>query len=238
MRVGFKHLGSLSGWIEKHLDLPEVYTSVTGKETVFGKKPRTLIMYEESGGATFGGTEMLKSKSGDKALLTMREKDGMQVALFTLSLAAYLYNSDKSFAEYYIQTIEKNNIKYKYFSRKDLTLYDESLMGIEREKAKEAGILKRDKVMDYFKGSAEKHSEGAPLSEIQLILNTNLRENKYPLSEPVNICFVGDGTLLEFSSYWFLIRASGTDAVLRYYMEGEDNEVIQSILKALINIDI
>lgn len=111
-------------------------------------------------------------------------------------------------------------------------------MGERRVAAKEAGILKRDKVMDYFKNLAEKHSEGAPLSEIQLILNTKLVENKYPLSEPVNICFVGDGTLLEFDSYWFLIRASGTDAVLRYYIEGEDNQVIQAILTALIHIDI
>ena len=34
------------------------------------------------------------------------------------------------------------------------------------------------------------------------------------------------GTLLELEDQWFELRASGTDAVLRYYMEGEDGHPV------------
>ena len=38
-------------------------------------------------------------------------------------------------------------------------------------------------------------------------------------------CFhAGDGTLIEMDGLWFELRASGTDAVLRYYMEGRQRE--------------
>ncbi len=238
VRVGFKHLGDMSNWIENHLGSKEMFVTVTGRKVAFGKTPRVLIMYEESGGATFGGTDMLISKNGKYSLLAMREKDGMQVAMFSLSLASHLFNSNISFAEYYIRTIEKNKIKNKYCDRKDITLYDESLYGDERQKAKDAGILRRDKVMDYFRKLAEEYKNGAPLSEIQKTIHSNLATNNFLSSEFVNICFVGDGTLLTFKKYWFLLRASGTDAVLRYYIEGENKDEIQIALNAFTNLEL
>ena len=48
----------------------------------------------------------------------------------------------------------------------------------------------------------------------------------------------GDGTFMEFSGQWFELRASGTDAVLRYYMEGADRETVAALNEAFTRLDI
>jgi phosphomannomutase len=56
---------------------------------------------------------------------------------------------------------------------------------------------------------------------------------------PVTRCFhAGDGTLLELEDQWFELRASGTDAVLRYYMEGEDADRVAALNQAFTRLDI
>ncbi|MBN1467811.1 MAG: hypothetical protein JW924_03715 [Fusobacteriaceae bacterium] len=240
--VGFKHLGTLSSWIENNLGEKKTYPNYvsTGKEVIFGNNPRALIMYEESGGANFGGTEMLKNKSGSKSLITMREKDGMQVGLFVLALAAHLHNKNISFAEYYIQTIDKYNIKYKYFKREDYKLYEETLTGNELEKAKEEGMKKKNNIMEYFSKLIEESKNGKPASEIHNTLCESL-STKLP-STLTGIYDAGAdkslrGVLLKFQSYWFLIRESGTEVVLRYYVEGENNDETEIVLNLLKSLD-
>ena len=52
-------------------------------------------------------------------------------------------------------------------------------------------------------------------------------------------CFhAGDGTMLEVDGLWFELRASGTDAVLRYYMEGEDAAQVATLNEALTRLDL
>ena len=50
--------------------------------------------------------------------------------------------------------------------------------------------------------------------------------------------WAGDGTLMEFEGMWWEIRASGTDAVLRYYIEGRHRESIRVINRAFRDMKI
>ena len=55
---------------------------------------------------------------------------------------------------------------------------------------------------------------------------------------PVTRAFrAGDGTLIEFAGLWFELRASGTDAVLRYYMEGRDAATVGALNEAFTRLD-
>ena len=71
-------------------------------------------------------------------------------------------------------------------------------------------------------------------------LNSKLLQNQaaQPPCRPKRICFVGDGSLVEFDTFWCVIRASGTDAVLRYYIDGTNKTETDSALKSLIALNI
>lgn len=238
VRVGFKYMGTFAEWVESRVDVNDPFITPTGVQVRLGHKPRPLIMCEESGGAIFGGTDLLWNKHHTKGLLTMREKDGMQLALFTLSLAAHLHNSGSSFADFYCQRVSRNRIKNRYFNRRDVLLYDESLVGAERQAAKDAGMLKRDHVMIFFQGLAERFASGESLDKIGDEVNSRLAAGDKPLPHPKKICYLGDGTLIECEPFWYVIRASGTDAVLRYYIEGKDKQELDAAQKSLVNMRI
>jgi phosphomannomutase len=237
VRVGFKYMGTFAEWAENRKTADEAFTTPSADRIVLGANPRPLIMCEESGGAIFGGTKLLKDRSGARAMLALREKDGMQIASLALSLAARLYNSGGSFAGFYCDTIVENNIRHRYFGRQDVRLYDESLLGAERQTAKQQGISKRDRVTEYFRTLAQSSAAKSPDS-IRDDLNSRLPQNETALPRPTRICFVGDGTLVEFDNFWCVIRASGTDAVLRYYIEGANKAETDSALKSLIALNI
>jgi phosphomannomutase len=235
VRVGFKYMGTFAEWAESRKDPAEPFISPTGERVVLGGNPRPLIMCEESGGAIFSGTDLLWNKSATRSMLALREKDAMQVGALALSLAAHLYNSNGSFASFYCDAIAENDIKDKYFDRRDVRLYDESLLGTERQTAKQAGVKKRDSVMAFFRNLAEKFASN-PIDDVQNELNSRLPSNDAVMPRPRKICDVGDGTLLEFETFWCVIRASGTDAVLRYYIEGATKEGVEVALKSLISM--
>lgn len=243
VRVGFKYVGTFSEWLENRTGPNEPFINAIGDKIYIGKKPRALIMCEESGGAVFGGTEFLMNESGTKGLIALREKDGFQFGLMTLSLATYLFNSNLSFADYYCGLIEERNIQNRFFNRRDVRLYDESLTGPAREKAKADGGKKRDRVMDFFRELAKQASAGKSLAEIHDELNSRLADGDKAIPKPRRVCNVGEGkllegTLMEFDDFWFLIRASGTDALLRYYIEGKDKGEIEAHQQSLINLKI
>ena len=238
VRVGFKYMGTFAEWIEHRDDVNKAFLTPTGNEVRLGNRPRPLIMCEESGGAIFGGMDLLWNKSHTRGMLTLREKDGMQLALFALSLAAFLHNSGQSFMDFYCDRIAKNHIKNKYFNRRDVLLYDESLVGAERQAAKHAGINKRNQVMAYFQRLAERFASGKPPGKIGDEINSRLAEGCKPLPRPDKLCYLGDGTLIECGTFWYVIRASGTDAVLRYYIEGKNKEEIDAAQISLIGLSI
>jgi phosphomannomutase len=241
VRVGFKYMGTLCEWLENRSDSNEPFMDAVGDRIAIGAQPRALIMCEESGGAVFGGTRLLMNESGSKGLISLREKDGMQFGLMALSLAARLYNSQRSFADYYCQLIETHDIRHKYFERRDVTLYDESLTGAERARAKAAGERTRDRNVAFFKKLAEQAAAGTPLEAIHNELNSRLREGEKTLPKPTRLRLVGEGkplegTLAEFDDFWILIRASGTDALLRYYIEGKDKDEVKAYQQSFINL--
>lgn len=243
VRVGFKYMGTLSEWLENRADPNMPFINAVGDEIRLGEKPRALIMCEESGGAVFGGAELLMNEKGSKGLIALREKDGMQFGMMALSLASHLFNSNQSFADYYCELIKEYDIKNKFFNRKDVKLYDESLTGSEREKAKAAGINKRDAVMNFFKNLAALASAGKSMEKIHGVIISKLADGNQPLPKLKRIRNVGEGkllegTLMEFEDFWFLIRASGTDALLRYYIEGKNKDEIIACQQSLINLKI
>jgi len=241
VRVGFKHWGTFAEWLENPTNGDETYITALGDHVAIGKRPRLIIMCEESGGAIFGGIEPLTNRSASKKLIAMREKDGFQLGLLSLSLAAYLYNSNQSFADHYCDLVVNYKIKHKYFNRYDKLLYDEGLTGNERKEAKINGEVRRDKVMQFFRDLAVKYPAEMSFDSIREKINSKLAKGDKALPLLKQIRLVGEGgllegTYLEFDTFWFVIRASGTDAVLRYYFNGQDKNEIGIYKKSLMNL--
>jgi phosphomannomutase len=127
---------------------------------------------------------------------------------------------------------------HKYFKRRDVRLYDESLIDAEREAAKMRGVDIRDRVMAFFKRAAQEFESARPVEEICAEINERLTDGCKPITHPDRIQAVGDGILIEWNTSWCLIRPSGTEAVLRYYVEAPSKKEIESILAAFINLQV
>ncbi|MCP4291326.1 MAG: hypothetical protein GY780_05765 [bacterium] len=227
--VGFKYFASLVGGLEKQIaeGVPETNaTDVTGINTVFGGKPRLLMMAEESGGAAMGPAEPVSSRTGKRSSLAPKEKDAMQIGLMSLCLGARLHSQDGSFAAYYLQLLEEFETRYRFYERRDVTLFDESLKGAAREDAKAAGNKRKEDTVAFF-GSLE----GKTPAEVTDIL-IGLLPEETDLPEIKRVFHAGDGTFIEFENQWFELRASGTDAVLRYYMEGRYQDKVAQLNEA------
>jgi len=238
VRVGFKYMGALSEWAENRTSVSEEFKTPTGSRIELGINPRVLIMCEESGGAVFGGIQPLGNKSGSHSLLALREKDGMQIAVMALSLACHLFHTGKSFAEYYSDLITENNIRHKHYQRRDVLLYDESLTGEKRDYAMREGLLRRDRIMAFFFSLINQAASGETLPALCREINSRLPEGTARMAGLKGLCDVGDGVYLSFDDLWFLIRPSGTDAVVRYYVEGESRAKIDQALDALVNTQV
>jgi phosphomannomutase len=179
----------------------------------------------------------------------MREKDGFQFGLLSLCLAAKLFNSRISFADHYCNLIKKNRIQNKYFTRHDQRLYEESLTGDERQRAKKQGEARRDKIMHFFNTLAEQYAGHKSLEKTRREMNLRIPKPKRggPIFRPLPplkyVSLIGEGGLLEgtffqFNSFWFVIRASGTDAVIRYYLNGKRQGDLEAYGKTLMNLNI
>lgn len=233
--VGFKYFASLVGDLEDQLadgDTATQSTDVTGVETVFGPKPRLLMMAEESGGAAMGPAEPVSSRTGKRTSLAPKEKDAMQIGVMSLCLGARLHNNGGSFAAYYLQLLEEFETRYRFYERRDVTLFDESLKGEERELAKAAGNARKESTVAFFASL-----EGGTPAEVTDILN-DLLPSGTEMPEIQRVFHAGDGTFIEFKDLWFELRASGTDAVLRYYMEGRDSGTVAGLNAAFEGMEI
>jgi phosphomannomutase len=231
--VGFKYFGEMVGDVEAQLSRggEVVLKDVTGNEVSLGRSPRILIMAEESGGAAMGSTSWRYSKEKNRKSLAMKEKDGMQIALMNLGVMSKLYLEKKSFAELYVEKIEEYEIQYRYYERIDKKLFDESLIGEEREKAKAIGNKAKDYAVDAFKALIQKNSPREAQEALQKLVGEGLR-----VPEIKRVFWAGDGTYIDFGTLWFELRASGTDAVLRFYIEGKDKAILDSLNKAFVSI--
>jgi len=233
--VGFKYFAELVGDLEQQIATGGSHsqaTDVTGLKTEFGPRPRLLMMAEESGGAAMGPAEPIASRHGARTSLAAKEKDAMQIGVMSLCLAAKLHNAGQSFAEFYVDLLDKYDAKYRFYERRDITLFDESLKGEARAAAQEAGNRRKDATVAYFA-----QFEGADPQTVAEQLKQRLPA-EVVLPEIEKVFHAGDGTYIAFQGMWFELRASGTDAVLRYYMEGRDQTVVAALNEALAKIEI
>ncbi len=233
--VGFKHFAALVGDLERQIagGVDEcTVTDVTGETTAFGARPRMLIMAEESGGAAMGPAEPVTSSDGARSSLAPKEKDAMQIGLMALCLAARLHREQRSWAGYYLDLLREHDVRWRFYERRDVTLFDESLKGEAREAARRAGNQRKEDTIAWFAGL-----EGRDPDDVRAALNDALTEG---IEAPaIERCFhAGDGTLIEMRGQWFELRASGTDAVLRYYMEGDDPDRVRVLNQAFTGLKI
>jgi len=99
-----------------------------------------------------------------------------------------------------------------------------------RAAAQAAAVRRKDAIVAFFASL-----EGRPAAEVAARLAERLPAGcELP---PVARCFhAGDGTLLELTDHWFELRASGTDAVLRYYLEGRDRARVSALNEAFTRL--
>ncbi len=227
--VGFKYFASLVGDLEDQIaarSSDTQATDVTGTVTGFGPRPRLLMMAEESGGAAMGSAEPVVSRHGNRTSLAPKEKDGMQIGVMALCLAARLRVQGSSFAGHYLELLDKYETRYRFYERRDITLFDESLQGAARIEAKAAGNTRKEATVAFFASL-----EGKDPTEAAALLIDRMPEGS-ALPTISRVFHAGDGTYIEFDSLWFELRASGTDAVLRYYMEGRDPDLVAELNEA------
>jgi len=233
--VGFKHFAALVRDLEDQIASgadPCTATDVTGVTADFGRRPRLLIMAEESGGAAMGPAEPMTSRTGANTSLAAKEKDGMQIGVMALCLAARLHCGGGSFAGFYLEQLSRWETSYRFYERRDVTLFDEALQGEKREQAKAAGNARKEATVAFFAGLEDLEPEAAAGVLVQAMPDDSV----LPTIE--RIFHAGDGTFMEFQGQWFELRASGTDAVLRYYMEGADRETVAELNEAFTRLEI
>jgi phosphomannomutase len=233
--VGFKYFASLVGDLEDQIAAGNPNTGavdVTGTKSEFGPRPRMLMMAEESGGAAMGSAEPVTSRHGNRTSLAPKEKDAMQIGVMALCLAARLHSQGGSFAGYYLELLEKYETRYRFYERRDITLFDESLKGSARDDAKAAGNARKEATVAFFASL-----EGKDPSEAAAALVERMPEGSV-LPTISRVFHAGDGTYIEFDSLWFELRASGTDAVLRYYMEGRDSDLVAELNEVFTRLEV
>jgi phosphomannomutase len=242
VQVGFKHFGTLCETIERQLAAgrdPVTYATAAGETVALGRNPRALLMGEESGGANVGGADLLVSRTGARRMLALREKDGMQLGVLAMTLAAQLHREKKSFVRYYADLAERYGITHLHYGRTDVILYDESKMGAELMAEKERGAERRDRTMAYFKGLVRRLREGGSLDDVRAELNARRRPTDPPCP-PLTAAYEAgsgelDGPILEVDGAWAMLRASGTDALLRYYVEARTPAEADALRDLLIH---
>jgi phosphomannomutase len=225
--VGFRNLGELCQTIESEVGKEQTVTTLTGRQIRLGADPRAIILCEESGGATLGGPELMRSRNGKHALLGLREKDGMQLALFSWAAAISQRQSGVSMAEQYCDIISRRKIQYRYNTRVDVALYNESLDGAELQAAKDAGIARRDSVVEFFRSQATSVTAGE--QQVRDRLRDANPAGAEALSHIETAAWIGDGSLFEMQGARLIVRASGTDALIRYYIETTSPDRLNSL---------
>ena len=156
----------------------------------------------------------------------------MQIGVMALCLAARLHRSGGSFAEYYLDQLEAWDTRYRFYERRDVTLFDESLTGAARERARDEGNRRKEATVAFFRAL-----EGRSGDDAARILVEALPDGVC-LPRVERVFRAGDGTYIAFADQWFELRASGTDAVLRYYMEGADADLVAELNEAFTRLEI
>lgn len=238
--VGFKYLGALSRALEEQLGSGSAsFRMATGEIVQLGKNPRIIILCEESGGSALGGKALLTDRDGGQGMLSLREKDGMQIILFAIALGARLHRQGKSLLEYFCEVVDQYGIRHLHYKRFDVKLYDEGLSGEALRAAKDEGIRRRDAIVGFFSSLVRKVEKNqASLADLHAEFCARATDKSYAFPALTRAASTGDGTLFEFDGARFLLRSSGTEALVRYYVEGADMDTVETLGRSLIDLRI
>ena len=181
------------------------------------------------GGLLGAGWSM--SRGGARQSLALKEKDAMQVAMMNLGVMSKLYMEKKSYASLYLEKIEEYDIRYRYYDRIDKKLFEESLTGEAREKAKAIGTEAKDYMVETFRSLTTMGSPEEARRTLQALVG-----DRVAVPRIERVFWAGDGTYIDFGNLWFELRASGTDAVLRFYIEGKEKELLKTLNQVFVGI--
>lgn len=238
--VGFRNLGDLCQTIEAGRGHTRDVEMLTGRPITVGPEPRALILCEESGGATLGGPNLIASRTGANQLLALREKDGMQLSLLAWSAAAWAAESGTTMAARYCEIVSTRDLKYRHNVRLDITLYDERFTGDELRSAKTKGLIRRDQIVEFFRDAASSLSEGrrSPDAVKRILLAASPETQEAAVPELLLGAWIGDGSLFELDRARLIVRASGTDALIRYYLEATSSRSLENLRKFVSGLNL
>src|SRR3989338_9201643 len=91
----------------------------------------------------------------------MREKSAGEASIAIMGLATELVNQNEPYlSRYLLDIFDRNNIKWRYDIRSDVTLYNISAPKHIQEKEKKEGLLMRDRNDSFFTGIALAKRDG------------------------------------------------------------------------------
>lgn len=236
--VGIKEIANIMKKVEKKIfadpQKEVIMDDIWRKNINIGVNPRIAFAGEESGGMVIGPEEPIESKKGRKAL-AMREKSAGEATIIATALAASLFLEKKSMAEYLQEIFTECGTIYRYYQRADIIYYNESEPDpVKLLRTKEEGEKKRDKIDLYCLGIALALRENLiTLNEAKQILSEGMPALDF--SSLKEVIFTGDATYFSFHNMFVQIRRSGTDAKLRGYSNGDDNEKVNLYLEKMVN---
>ncbi|MDD5750839.1 MAG: hypothetical protein PHU56_04350 [Candidatus Pacebacteria bacterium] len=225
--VGFKEIAAVMKKAEKqikHDPAKEIVISdAFGKEVRIGSQPRLVFAGEENGGMIVGPEEYIKSRQGRMAM-AMREKSAGEGAVLAASMAAYLFQEKKFLSDYLKETFDSNEISFRHYFRVDEVYYNESQPDPEiLMREKKEGEKKRDEIYSFYLSLALALRQGKiSLEDAKAILGEACGD--FDFNGLKDLIFVTDGVYFKFDDMFAEIRKSGTDAKMRFFFCGRDNE--------------
>lgn len=238
--VGFKELAVVMRKIEKQLvenpGKQVVVKDIWGKKVNLGRQPRLFFAGEESGGMISGPEQLIKSKK-QRMAIAMHEKSAGEASIGAIALAAKLFLEKKLFSEYLEEIFVKNNIKFRYYVRDDITYYNESEPDpVKLKKTKACGEVRRDKTdLFYLALALALREKRISIEQARSILSDILKDLDF--SRLQDIIFVGDAVFFSFTDMFVEVRKSGTDAKMRGYACGVDKKQCEVYLEQLLHYD-
>jgi len=234
--VGFKEIASIMKKTEKQIkDNPQkdiFIEDAFGKKINLGIQPRLIFGGEENGGMIVGPEQYIKSQNGRLAM-AMREKSAGEASVLATAMAAYFYKQKKLLSDYLNEIYISNNISSKYYFRIDDTYYNESEPNPDiLKKAKQEGEMKRDEIYSFYLSlSLALREKVITLEQAKAILKDLFGEMNFDGLR--DIIFVTDGVYFDFEDMFVEVRKSGTDAKMRFFFCGQDQQKCQLFSKEL-----
>ena len=179
-----------------------------------------------------GPEQYIKSQNGRLAI-AMREKSAGEAAVLATAMVARFYKQKKFLSDYLNEIYVSNNISFKFYFRVDDTYYNESEPNPEiLKKAKQEGEMKRDEIYSFYLSlSLAFRGKVITLEQARDILKDLFGEMNFDGLK--DIIFVTDGVYFDFEDMFVEVRKSGTDAKMRFFFCGQDQQKCQLFSKEL-----